>query len=403
MVIFSKITGGVAAFGMLYFLLRSRYAPQKGCPGKHIFCIFLCCTLLCLQFHWAADLGFSALAACLLALFIGNTKWTNSLLFGLLFGILRAVSFVISFALQQVIPNLAPVPVLLAEQAVLYLLVVVVSLFFSQWRTTPQPLLRAIPPWLVTVLLCVICLVTPRRDSIAIFECFACLWLVYSGILLQQIVSRMEIAQQTFMEQQQKSRQYTMQEEYYQQLRQKQSETRALWHDLNKYLRAAKAESDSTQALAQLEQMLDSVMEIVDVGNPVLNVILNEYTQSAKALGIELRMRVQVSSSLQISVADLYILLGNTMDNAIEACKMLPAHQRLINLTLRTHYDVLYYKLINPYDPQAKKTARVPMRGYGLENVRRCVARYNGSLETKQDQGFFIVSAHLNQLPNGGA
>jgi hypothetical protein len=40
------------------------------------------------------------------------------------------------------------------------------------------------------------------------------------------------------------------------------------------------------------------------------------------------------------------------------------------------------------------------MRGHGLENVRRCVEQYGGQLLTQQDQGFFIVSAHMNQLPN---
>ena len=150
------------------------------------------------------------------------------------------------------------------------------------------------------------------------------------------------------------------------------------------------------QALDQLEDMLNSATEIVDVGNQVLNVILNEYAQAAKAAGILLRLKVRVPQKLPVSVADLYILIGNTMDNAIEACGALPAEQRVIDLTLRTHHDVLYYKLMNPYNTAISKHAAEPMRGHGIPNVRRCVDHYDGSLEIIDENGFYTVSAHLN-------
>jgi sensor histidine kinase regulating citrate/malate metabolism len=104
-----------------------------------------------------------------------------------------------------------------------------------------------------------------------------------------------------------------------------------------------------------------------------------------------------VPETLFVSAADLYILIGNTMDNAIEACRSLPQHQRLIELTLRTQGDMLYYRLANPYDGTVKRPAS-SVRGHGLENARRCVAQYDGQLLTQQDQGFFIVSAHMNRL-----
>jgi sensor histidine kinase regulating citrate/malate metabolism len=217
--------------------------------------------------------------------------------------------------------------------------------------------------------------------------------------MLLPTAKRAEQALRSQEEKHQAARQYAMQEEYYQQLLEKQNQTRALWHDLNKYLRAAKAETAPSEALEQLQSMLDDATAIVDVGNPVVNVILNEYVQSAKALGIELRLKVQLPERLGISAADLYILIGNTMDNAIEACRALPQSQRFIELILRTHQDILYYKLANSYDGTTRRPNDA-MRGHGLENVRRCVEQYGGQLLTQQDQGFFIVSAHMNQLPN---
>ena len=87
------------------------------------------------------------------------------------------------------------------------------------------------------------------------------------------------------------------------------------------------------------------------------------------------------------------------MDNAIEACRSLPQHQRFMELTLRTHQDILYYKIANPYDGTVKRP-KDAMRGHGLDNARRSVENYDGQLLTKTEQGFFIVSAHMNKPPD---
>jgi len=220
--------------------------------------------------------------------------------------------------------------------------------------------------------------------------------MLYGLVMLVVVGNQMEERVRQHWEKQQKSHHYALQEEYYQQLQDKQAETRALWHDLNKYLRAARTETQSAQALEQLESMLGSATQIVDVGNRVLNVILNEYTQMAKATGIDLRLKVQVPAELPVSVADLYILIGNTMDNALEACNALPPDQRIIDLTLRTQNDVLYYKLVNPYSSEQPKRDADPMHGHGLQNVRRCVERYNGVVDSIKENGFFTITAHIN-------
>lgn len=84
------------------------------------------------------------------------------------------------------------------------------------------------------------------------------------------------------------------------------------------------------------------------------------------------------------------------MDNALEACGALPPEQRVIDLTLRTHNDVLYYRLTNPCAPTSETRTPDPARGYGLRNVRRCAELYCGTLEARQEDGFFTVSVHLN-------
>lgn len=392
MVIFSQLIRGCGSVFLLFFLLQSRFVPEKLPRGQQILCFSGCWALLSLGGHWAIQLTAALMAAVAMAYFLGNTKPLATALFAALFTFLYAAAWLCGARLADGV-NRA-----LLHLAVLYALVLCAAALGKRWHSVAAKLLPLLPPLLTQALLCAIVIAQAELMGIALVQFFACLWSLYSAVLLLPTAKRAEHALRSQEETHQAARQYAMQEDYYQQLLEKQNQTQALWHDLNKYLRAAKAETAPSEALEKLQAMLDDATAIVDVGNPVVNVILNEYTQSAKALGIELRLKVQVPETLFVSAADLYILIGNTMDNAIEACRALPQQHRFIELTLRTHQDMLYYKLANPYDGTTKRP-KDAMRGHGLDNARRCVEIYDGQLLTKTQQGFFVVSAHMNQLP----
>ena len=395
---FSFLIGGIVSTFLLHFLLQSRFALAELPIGQRILCFVGCLALLSLGGHWALLIPAGCMAAFAMAYFIGQASIGKTVGVTALFGVLYAAAYGIAQILTSLFHRLDAVNLQLIRLTALYALVVLAVLFSARWRNALLPMVQTLPVWLISALLCGLCIWKCDTIGIPMLQFFALLWLVYCGASLLSVCRQIQKRLDAARRQQDAQRQYAMQEDYYRQLQEKQAQTRALWHDLNKYLRAAKAETAPSEALAQLQAMLDDATAIVDVGNPVVNVILNEYTQSAKALGIELRLKVQVPETLFVSAADLYILIGNTMDNAIEACRALPQYQRFIELTLRTHQDILYYKLANPYDGSAKHP-KDAMRGHGLDNARRCVAQYDGQLLTQQDQGFFIVSAHMNQLP----
>lgn len=400
MVFFGKLTAAAVSLCLCVFLLRSRFFIAEAARWKQIACYGGCWILLAaarLLGNYALILALAAmLVAGFLCWYLYQATPLKALSTGALFGVLQLAAAGVGMFFQRFFPDMGAECVLLPEMTALYALTALASAFSQQWRAVPMPLLALVPVWLVCVILCEE-MIRRRGDmGISILLFFAYLWMLYAGIHLMQVRSRMEAKILSLMEARQKAHHYVLQEEYYRQLQDKQAETRALWHDLNKYLRAAKAETPDAPSLAQLKDMLSSATQIVDVGNHVLNVLLNEYDQSSKAAGIDLRMKVQVPPELPVTPADLYILIGNTMDNALEACGELPPDQRVIDLTLRTHNDVLYYKLTNPYVRLSENPAPDHTHGYGLQNVRRCVQKYGGSVEIWQEDGFFTVSAHLN-------
>lgn len=260
-------------------------------------------------------------------------------------------------------------------------------------------LLPVTPCWIISILLCFIltwqCFV--KQYELHPMFVFVLLGLLYTSIIVIYYTNRIHDQAQEKKDWEIAEHHYAMQQEYYDQLRIQQEETRALWHDISKYLRASKVES-SNSALEQVQDMLDSISCVVDVNNRVVSVILNEYVQTSRNCQIEWALDVQVPDELFVTAADLYVLIGNTLDNAIEACMELPEEMRKISLLLRTHNNILFYEVQNPYDPHHFHRIRNNYHGFGLKNVDRCVGKYNGKLEIFRDKEIFRVTARLNGI-----
>lgn len=201
-------------------------------------------------------------------------------------------------------------------------------------------------------------------------------------------------------------RQLELQEAYYEQVRQDQKETHSLWHDMKKYMMAMQAmveagnSAAATAELARIQEAVSGVGGLVDVGNAVLNAILNYGVQRANSAGVKIQMEVSVPSQLSVSAVDLSVILGNTIDNAIEASQALPQPQRVVRILLCQRNDMLFYAIENFCAPvQRKKEGKT--HGYGLPNVLACVDKYQGNMTVENAGGRFSVSIRLNarELP----
>ena len=221
------------------------------------------------------------------------------------------------------------------------------------------------------------------------------LGLLYTCIVVILFTLRLQDQENERRELEQANDRYATQKTYYEQLQAQQEQIRALWHDLDKYLHAVQAETGQSPSLDQLRDMAGAVRPVVDVDNRVVSIILNEYVQAAEEAGARLTLDVQVPPEISVTAADLYILIGNTVDNALEAVAALPEERRRIDLKLRMHNGMLFYEISNPYDPDQGKKAG-SLHGYGLRNVRECVRRSRGSVRTVRENGVYTLSVLMN-------
>lgn len=240
------------------------------------------------------------------------------------------------------------------------------------------------------------------NDKMTIPVLISAIGLLYLNILIVLYAERAKSASDKRLQSELAEHHYIMQEQYYEQLHAEQEETRAMFHDINKSLQAMRAlasEANTEGAaslLSETQKIFDDLGTVVDVGNSIVSIILNEYCQLANASDIPFQYDVSIPPTLRVTAVDLYVLLGNTLDNAIEACKFLPKEQRYIHLQLRAVNEMLFLQVKNPYCKDYPLRVRGKNHGYGLQNVRKCVKKYDGDISTQQQNGVFLLSLRLN-------
>ena len=117
---------------------------------------------------------------------------------------------------------------------------------------------------------------------------------------------------------------------------------------------------------------------------------------------IDFTFDVSVPPTLGITAVDAYILLGNALENAINACFSLPASNRYVQLQFKLFHDILFLKVRNPYSSTYQKRTRKNGHGYGLLNLKKCVQKYGGDIQVIDESFVFELSAHIN-IGEGGS
>ncbi len=128
--------------------------------------------------------------------------------------------------------------------------------------------------------------------------------------------------------------------------------------------------------------------------------ILNSKLSIATAKNIKVKAEARIPVSLTVSELDLCIVIGNLLDNAIEACSALPEEERLIRIYMEMKGNYLYLSLTNTAEGQKKhsfKTTKGEGHGFGLARVDAIVKKYGGYLTRASEDGAFSTEVLLPQ------
>lgn len=162
------------------------------------------------------------------------------------------------------------------------------------------------------------------------------------------------------------------------------------------------------QAAAYLDeynQQLETLVPTSYTKHPVLNAILAHYSEAAAANDIRICLELSVADDLPVSNMDLCIILGNLLENAVEACRRQISGERFITLHMTmTSPTILVLIVENSYSGvikeqnnsflSSKQEGRI---GMGINSVRHLAKQYHGVCKIDYTQDIFKVKLLLNK------
>lgn len=189
-----------------------------------------------------------------------------------------------------------------------------------------------------------------------------------------------------------------------------QRDTMKIRHDIKNVLIGLQAKMETGEA-AESRKILDSLFGslkasqcVAHSGNFVVDSILNYKQRAAAMLDIPFRLDLRFPADLRLDAAVISVVLGNTLDNAIEACGKVSREPRYIKVQMHYQNESLFIRIENPYAGkihtgidgriQSTKSDR-KMHGIGLKSVRDTVDKAHGLLDIAFADGVFQVEVVL--------
>lgn len=149
---------------------------------------------------------------------------------------------------------------------------------------------------------------------------------------------------------------------------------------------------------------LNSTDEISASGNPVIDSLINFKFLHIQDEGIALDCRIQIPADLDFDPYTLTVVLGNLIDNALEAVRKEGCINKEIRLSISYKQGCLIIKIKNTYNGVVKASggrlattkSNPAIHGLGLQNVEDIAETNGGSFDVTYDENWFSVSVALN-------
>ncbi len=185
-------------------------------------------------------------------------------------------------------------------------------------------------------------------------------------------------------------------------------EMRGWKHDYHNHIQTMKAYRKFNE-YAKLDEYLDNLDDdltkvdtLIKSGNVMVDAILNSKLSLARSRKININAKAAVPSDLSISEIDLCIILGNLLDNAMEACiKLTNEEDRHMRVYIDIKRDQLYISVTNTSDGNAHKqdgrylSGKGANHGFGLVRIDRLVNKYGGYIKRRDEEGAFSTEILL--------
>ena len=200
----------------------------------------------------------------------------------------------------------------------------------------------------------------------------------------------------------------TLQEEKFKQMSENYKEVRSIVHDSLKHDRYILSCANPIDVASIKEYLVKDIskytndLEIVNSQNLAIDVLVNTYIKICRDSNIQFIQTVSLGQKkIDISDYDMNIILGNILENAVNAVSVIPsAFKRIIELSISVENNSLIIFEKNPceqsenhvlYPDEFYKKAGSGLHGYGINNIYKICKKLNGTSSFETAENSFIV------------
>lgn len=178
-------------------------------------------------------------------------------------------------------------------------------------------------------------------------------------------------------------------------------------HDYHNHIQTLLAlcgdEERTREYLWKLNDDLTTVDTVIKTGNVMIDAILNSKISLMKSKGIEASAKAIVPEKLSVSEIDLCTIIGNLLDNAMEAVlRQNEGSERFVRIFIGILKEQLYISVYNSISGELKKNRNQYLstksgnnHGFGLGRVDYIVEKYKGFVNRQNEEGVFATEILL--------
>ena len=171
------------------------------------------------------------------------------------------------------------------------------------------------------------------------------------------------------------------------------------FYNYNEYEKIRELYQQSVETLTEEDNLSKT-------GNVTFDTIVNYKAAVAQKNHINVKLDTMIPYDMKLEDVDLYSLLGNLFDNAIEAASKVDIEEREIKLLAKMSGNNLYLEMDNPYTGNLRKQGRNYLttkgdkneHGLGLRIVENIINRHSGQMIIDDKENYFRIKVLLYNI-----
>ncbi|WDV46514.1 GHKL domain-containing protein [Clostridiaceae bacterium M8S5] len=185
-------------------------------------------------------------------------------------------------------------------------------------------------------------------------------------------------------------------------------ETLRFRHDIKNILVGLLSELENGN-IDECKKLILSHVEDYDIStihsycnNLIIDSIIKYKYKIAKSYGIVFDVDLKIPDNIKVDATNMSIILGNALDNAIEACQRVFVKDKIIKCQMHYQNESLFIHIENPYVNSLNKdndtilsTKKSKFHGFGIDSIRKAVSKSNGIFDVTFTDNVFCLEIVL--------